>query len=110
MPCCALAAFIVGQIVIGFDAFKRFVLGSRYSPREADVNAATDWLLFSPARGGIRAARPPKPLRWLAAAAALEIFLTAGAAYALREHRTHAAGGERRVAQECRRGTLWQSQ
>ncbi len=110
MPCCALAAFVVGQIVIGFDAFKRFVLGARYAPKEPDVNPAAQWLLFAPGREETRAARGLRPLRWVAAAAALEVVLTAGAAYALRAHRAHPSAGDQRVVQECRRGIPWQLQ
>ena len=44
MPCCALAAFILGQILIGLDGIKRF-FGIAVSA--APDNPATQWRLGS---------------------------------------------------------------
>lgn len=113
MPCCALAAFIVGQIVIGFDAFKRFVFGRSPADEEIRNNPATEWLLFAraghPEAGAapLRPARAGLSLRWLAIAGALEITLAMGAVYGLRAH--HQNDSSRAAAVECRRGAFWQS-
>jgi hypothetical protein len=84
MPCCAFAAFILGQILIGFDALKRFVLGRSASATEIAVNPATEWRL------GVAAiaapARKHSSFRWLALAASIEVALMLGAGYGLRAH------------------------
>jgi len=88
MPCCAFAAFIISQIVLGFGAIKRFVLRSDDSLDDVPSNPATEWrLIGAPAaeassnhRFGIRA---------LAFAASMEILLAAGAAYGYHLHSRH---------------------
>jgi len=83
MPCCAFAAFILGQVLIGFDAVKRFVFG-RTTP--AVVNPATEWRLGAPAAP---ASRSRHAFRWFAIAAPIEIALVLGAGYGLHAHRSH---------------------
>src|SRR5215475_9106014 len=79
MPCCAFAAFILGQILIGLDAVKRFVLG-RSTP--IVVNPATEWRLGAP----VAASRSRYSLKWFAIAAPIEIALVLGAGYGLHAH------------------------
>ena len=87
MPCCAFAAFIISQVVLGFGAAKRFLLRAGDSPDEASSNPATEWRLNGPSlaaptgrRFGIRA---------LAIAASIEIMLATGAAYGYHIHMHH---------------------
>lgn len=88
MPCCAFAAFIISQVVLGFGAFKRFILRSGDTLDDVPSNPATEWRLngFSPLaapsnrRFGIRA---------LAMAASIEILLATGAAYGYHLHMHH---------------------
>lgn len=96
MPCCAFAAFILGQILIGFDAVKRFVLG-RSTP--AVVNPATEWRLGAPTAV---ASRSRYSLKWFAIAAPIEIALVLGAGYGLRAHRDHANEASALSAVLCR--------
>jgi hypothetical protein len=80
MPCCAFAAFIVSQVVLGFGAVKRFVLRSSDAFEDAPSNFATEWRLI----GAPVLAAPSRRrfgLRILAIAAAIEILLAIGAAY-----------------------------
>jgi len=88
MPCCAFAAFIVSQVVLGFGAFKRFVLRSTDDPNDAPINAATEWRLTS-----ATALPAPSRRRWglrtLALAASIEILLAAGALHGYRAHSRH---------------------
>jgi hypothetical protein len=104
MPCCALAAFIFGQVVLGFDALKRFVL-RRPAAEPIRANPATEWSLFS-SSNGLLAAKAPRPrrlsFRWLMVASALEIALAAGAVYGLRAHHAHAHEPGRAVAESPR--------
>ncbi|MDO8434080.1 MAG: hypothetical protein Q7S58_16910 [Candidatus Binatus sp.] len=91
MPCCAFAAFIVGQILIGLDGFKRFVL--RRDAAIVPDNAATAWRLDgagSPAPGAGRAFSGRRSIRWIAIAASLEVALAIGGIYGIRAHH-HAA-------------------
>jgi hypothetical protein len=88
MPCCAFAAFILGQILIGFDAIKRFVLGRSASATDIAVNPATEWRLGS-SRTVPPRKRDPHSLRWLAVAASLEAALMIGVGYGFRAHLTH---------------------
>jgi hypothetical protein len=76
-----LAAFILGQVLIGLDGIKRF-LGIATSA--APDNPATEWRL-----GGVTTPRKSSPrlgLRWAAVVAILEIALMAGGTYGLRAH------------------------
>ncbi len=91
MPCCAFAAFILGQVLIGFDAFKRFVLRRSDSAIQLPINPATAWQLDGevssmPVRASSRARRG---IRWLAVAASLEIALATMGAYGLRNGGHH---------------------
>jgi hypothetical protein len=91
MPCCAFAACIISQIVLGFGAFKRFVLRSGDVLDDAPSNPATEWRLI----GGAPAfAAPPVRrfgTRMLALAVSIEILLALGAAcgYHLHTHHHH---------------------
>jgi len=89
MPCCAFAAFIISQIVLGFGAVRRFVLRRDDSLEAAPNNPATEWRLErsayalaapTPRRFGIRA---------LAFATSIEILLGVGAAYGYHLHAHH---------------------
>lgn len=93
MPCCAFAAFIVGQILLGLNAVERFVFGAS-SIIEVPDNPATQWRLFGvdstaiAARATLRHRLGP---RWIAVVAAVEIALLTGCAVTLRAHLTHHA-------------------
>lgn len=93
MPCCAFAAFIVGQILIGLDALKRFVSRRAASPADFPTNPASEWRLGAsavseyPSRARLRFG-----LRWMVVAGSLEIILALGGAYALRSHLPHHGG------------------
>ena len=81
MPCCALAAFILGQVLIGLDGMKRFF---GIAASAAPDNSATEWRL-----GGVTTPRKSSlrlGFRWAAVVAILEIALVAGGAYGLRAH------------------------
>jgi hypothetical protein len=90
MPCCAFAAFIVSQILLGFGAVKKFLLKPGDSTAD-DIpsNPATEWRLIGDApsltappvrRFGVRA---------LALAASIEILVAVGAAYGYHLHSHH---------------------
>ena len=88
MPCCAFAAFIISQAVLGFGAFKRFVLRSGNSLDEAPANPATEWRLI----GGPALAPPPSRrfgIRILALAGSIELLLAIGAVYGYHIHAHH---------------------
>jgi len=90
MPCCAFAAFIVSQVVLGFGVIERFLLRSGDTLDDTASNPATEWHLI----GGTPApAAPPSSrrlgLRALAIAASIEILLALGAAYGYQLHTTH---------------------
>ena len=97
MPCCAFAACIVGQLILGFVAVKRALLGGA-SGAAAAQNAVVLWRLDSPAapapapapRRAWRGAR--RRVRNLALVAALEVLLILGAVYGVREHLGRGAG------------------
>jgi hypothetical protein len=89
MPCCAFAAFIVSQIVLGFAAIKRSVLGPGDDLNDVSSNPATEWRLI-----GGAPALPLRPRRrvglpTLALAASVEIMLAAGAVYGYHLHAHH---------------------
>jgi hypothetical protein len=92
MPCCAFAAFIISQIVLGFGAFKGFVLRRDDSLEAAPNNPATEWRL----NGGGPASAAPIPrgfgIRTLALATSIEILLGVGAAYGYHLHSHHNPG------------------
>jgi hypothetical protein len=86
MPCCAFAAFVVSQIVLGFGAVKKFLLRSTDSVDEAPNNPATEWRLI----GGAAAPAPRRfGIRALALAGSIEMALMAGAAYGYHHHMSH---------------------
>ena len=89
MPCCAFAAFIISQIVLGFGAIKRFVLRSGDDLDDAPSNPATEWRLI----GGAPALAAPPSRRWglraFALVASIEILLAVGAVYGYRVHTHH---------------------
>ena len=89
MPCCAFAAFIISQIVLGLGAIKKFVLRTGDSLEDAPNNPATEWRLI----GGAPALATPSSRRFgmraLALAASIEILLAAGAAYGYHAHMQH---------------------
>jgi hypothetical protein len=88
MPCCAFAAFIISQIVLGLGAIKRFVLRSGDSLEPAPNNPATEWRL----NGNPPALAVPTRrfgLRTLAFAASIEILLTVGSVYGYHQHTHH---------------------
>jgi hypothetical protein len=93
MPCCAFAAFIISQIVLGFGAVKKFLLRSRNelsdSLDDAPSNPATEWRLIggAPAPAVLPARR--FTIRTLALAASIEIVLAAGATYGYHVHAHH---------------------
>jgi hypothetical protein len=96
MPCCAFAAFIVGQILIGLDAIKRFVLGGRASIGDLPDNPAAQWRLAAAGASNrtdsARGARPWRGragIRWIAVAASIEIALAAGAVWGVGAHLGH---------------------
>jgi len=89
MPCCAFAAFIVSQIVLGFGAIRRFVLRSDDAFDDTPSNAATEWRLIGGASALAAPSRSRSGLRILAIAASIEILLAIGAAYGYHLHAHH---------------------
>jgi len=90
MPCCAFAAFIVSQVVLGFGVIKRFILRSDDTLDDAPSNPATEWRLIgaAPAPTAPQSSRRLGP-HTLAIAASIEILLVIGAAYGYRLHTHH---------------------
>jgi hypothetical protein len=86
MPCCAFAAFIISQIVLGFGAIKRFLLRSDDSLDEAPNNPATEWRLIGGAPALTVAPVRRFGMRTLALAASIEILLAVGAVYGYHVH------------------------
>ena len=89
MPCCAFAAFIVSQVVLGFGVFKRFVLRSDDAFDDEPSNSATEWRLIGGAPALAAPSRRRYGLRILAIAAPIEILLAIGAAYGYHLHAHH---------------------
>jgi hypothetical protein len=98
MPCCAFAACIVGQILLGVRAIKRawFGPGAGEFPTR---NATVEWRLDSAAPASPDLAPESRgwpwgrrSLRGLALAAALEVVIVLGAIYGVVEHLGHGAG------------------
>jgi hypothetical protein len=94
MPCCAFAAFLFSQLVLGVAAVKRIVLGARAENR-SQTNAAVEWRLVG--SGG--AAAVIRPTSWrgrrlsvpiFALAALIELAALCGAIYGVRTHLGHA--------------------
>jgi hypothetical protein len=98
MPCCAFAACIVAQLLLGLRAIKRAVFGPG-AGEFAARNIAVEWRLDSaPAvsrdlapesYGWLRGRRS---LRGLALATALGVVIVLGAIYGVVEHLGHGAG------------------
>src|SRR2546430_1877257 len=89
MPCCAFAAFIISEIVLGFGALRRFVLKSGDDLDEAPSNPATEWRLIGAAPAF---ATPPARrfgMRTFAIATSIEVLLAVGAAYGYHLHSHH---------------------
>lgn len=89
MPCCAFAAFILSQIVLGFGVVKRLVLRSGDAISDAPINPATEWRLIgsTPEVPGPSSRR--LGLRTIALAASIEIALGFGAIYGYHRHTQH---------------------
>ncbi len=114
MPCCAFAAFIVSQIVLGFTVIKKSVLRSGDDLNEVSINPATEWRLIGGAPALPLPARRRVGLLTLALAASIEILLAAGAVYGyhLHAHHHHVASLRNqtvciRVRQEIRGKKPW---
>src|SRR5262249_44828293 len=105
MPCCAFAAAIVAQLILGVRVIKRVIFGST-AGESAARNLAVEWRLgwaaaASPdlAAGSGGWLRGRRPLRGLALAAALELVIVLGAVYGIAEHLGHAAGHSQHIHQ-----------
>jgi hypothetical protein len=96
MPCCAFAACIVAQIILGVSAVKRALFGSGVESPER--NPAVEWRLDSPPAPSLdlAAGRLPRrrSLRVLALAAAVELVIIVAGIYGVVEHFGHGHGGE----------------
>jgi len=98
MPCCAFAAIIVAQLLVGARAVKRALFGGADEGLEMR-NPVVEWRL-SPAGVMPLAVAPRSPgrlwgrrsLRGFALAAALELMIAVGAIYGLVAHLGHHAG------------------
>src|SRR5438093_6044221 len=87
MPCCAFAACIVAQLLVGIRAIKRAWFGPG-AGEFAERNVAVEWRLDSAAAASLDLAPASRgwvfgrrSLRGLALAAALEIVIVLGAIY-----------------------------
>jgi hypothetical protein len=94
MPCCALAAFLFGQLIVGCAAVKRRVLGGRAQTR-LPSNAAVEWRLSESGGATASVIRPtlPRPRRLsmpiFALAVLIELALLWGAIHGVRTHLAH---------------------
>jgi len=96
LPCCAFAAAIIAQLLVGLRVVKRTLFGA--GDASAARNPAVEWRL-EPA--SVRRVEPPPSSsgwvlgRWsfrgLAFAAAIEAAIVLGVAYGLWEHAGHSA-------------------
>ena len=93
MPCCAFAAFIISQIVLGFGTIKRFLLKTDDALEEAPSNPATEWRLIGNAPVLSAPSHRRFGVRTLALAASIEILLAVGAAYGYHSHGQHRRAG-----------------
>ena len=89
MPCCAFAAFVIGQFILAYAAVKRTLFGVVVDER----NAAVEWRLDAPIAAAPRPAllRSRRAIGGLALAAAVELLLIFGAIHGLTEHLRHGA-------------------
>jgi len=97
MPCCAFAAFLLGQLLLGLAALKRLL--GRSSAADAPLNAAVEWRL-APAGAATVCATParrwPRRRAWtwtFAGAAVLEAAVLLGAIQFARAHFLHTPAG-----------------
>ena len=98
MPCCALAAFILGHVLIGLDGIKRFF---GIATSAAPDNPATEWHL-----GGVTTPRKSSPrlgFRWAAVVTILEIALVVGGTYGLHAHFGHGRDANLAQIEQCPR-------
>ena len=92
MPCCAFAAFLFSQLILGVAAVRRIVLGARAESR-SQTNAAVEWRLLG--SGGAAMIQPTswRPRRLslpiFALAALIELAVLCGAIYGVRAHLGH---------------------
>jgi hypothetical protein len=90
MPCCAFAAFIVGQILVGIDAARRFLTGSVLNVADLPRNPATEWTPFSTLTASpLIVPRRRSGIRAIALLASIEVLLAIGAMYGIHHHRSH---------------------
>jgi len=93
-----LAAFILGQVLIGLDGIKRFF---GIAASAAPDNPATEWRL-----GTVTTPRKPSArlgFRWAAVVAVLEIALVAGGTYGLHAHFGHGHDSNLAQIEQCPR-------
>ena len=98
MPCCALAAFILGQVLISLDGIKRFF---GIAASVAPDNPATQWRLgrvTNPRKSPLRLG-----FRWAAVVAILEVALVAGGTYGLHAHFGHRRDSNLAQIERCPR-------
>ena len=94
MPCCALAACIIGQFILAYHAMKRMVLGESADDTR---NATVEWRLGDELAPSVAADTRPiwlrsrRALGGLAIAAAIELLLVFGGMYAVFSHFGHGA-------------------
>jgi hypothetical protein len=89
MPCCAFAAFILGQVLIGFHQVRRFFTGSAASAIEFAPNPATEWSPFAIAAPATRSSSRGWNPSAIAALVAIEIVIAIGAGYHFGFHHSH---------------------
>lgn len=95
MPCCAFAACIVAQLILGVRAVKRALFGGAADAFTAR-NSAVEWRLDSAAATSVDVASPSlawlrdrRSLRFLVLAAGFEVVIVVGAIYGVVEHLGH---------------------
>ena len=109
MPCCALAAVLVGQMLVALGALRATLLG-RGTERQG-ANPAVEWRL-SPAQSAVGLpARSPS--RWttrrsaVAFAVAFELVLVLGAAWGIVTHFREDAAADGRGGTLHEHGRSW---
>lgn len=96
MACCALVAFIIGQLLVVWTTVRA---GFRRRPGQAGGNVASQWMLGDGAPS--RPARPRMGLRAGALLGSLAVLGLVGAARAHGERHDSGAGGLTVVAPLC---------